>query len=93
MCVYMTDCVRSTGVSARARDLPPYDLLPAVHRGLRLVCPLARQKVLYEAVQPVRVDPRGAADCGDSELSDHTEHLRGHDLVRRQLIVCHVSMG
>ena len=71
-----------SGVSARAGHLPPADLLPAVHRGLRLVRALAGEEVLHEAVLAVRLDPRGSADCGHAELSHHPEHLPGHDLVR-----------
>lgn len=39
------------------------------------------QEVLHEAVQSVRLDPRGSVDRGHPKLLDHSEHFRRTDLV------------
>ena len=76
-----------TGISAGARDVSPNDLLPVVHRRLRLVRPLAGQEVLHEAVLAVRIYPHRCTDCGSAKLPHHTEHLRWYDMVS-----CHCKL-
>lgn len=66
----------STGLPTLPGDVPSLHLFLSLLRGLRLVRAVSRQALLYETVQPLRVDPRGSSDRRHTELSHHPEHLR-----------------
>ena len=81
MFVHQVFEVPASGTSGIQHHLPQVDFLRYVHPGICLVRPLIGQEVLPPPVLPVRLDPRGPAVCGHSELPDHPEHVRGPHLV------------
>lgn len=67
---------QSGGISKLFDYLSSISVVYTVLHRIRLVCVVARQKVLYETVQFVCLDTCCTADCRDTKLFNHSEHFR-----------------
>jgi len=69
------------GTFAVVDNLSPIHQFLHVHCGIRMVCLVTRQKILYAPVQFICMDSHRFANCGRSVLPHHSKHFRRNDLV------------
>lgn len=66
---------KSSGISQLFDHLSSIFVIHIVLHWIRLVCVVARQKILYEAVQFVCLDTCCIADCRHTKLFNHSEYI------------------